>query len=332
MERKCILCSDDITLINDTYEHILPNSIGGRKKVSGFICRSCNNETGEKWEFELSDQLSSLSLLFDIKRERGKPPSKIFRTLSGDKIQLNHDGTMDLPKPLFEKVPHEKGVRYHVQARDLKEAQKIIDGIKNKHKGANFEYELSAVEHKPREPIEVSVHFGGLNVGRSIVKSALAVLFNNGIDPNICRDALSFLKDDKGSTPCFGYYYASDPIKNRPRGLPLHCVYVKGDTTTKLIIAFVEFFGFQRMALCLCKNYQGSDFEHYYAVNPLIGEELNLTFDFNMTSKDIQDCYDYKLIPHGVREYALDEVMTTAIRLDHEREKLRSTQSSYNNV
>lgn len=323
-KNKCILCIKDISIENDTAEHILPNSIGGRKKVSGFICRGCNNKTGERWESELSEQLSSLSLLFDIRRERGKPPSQIFQTPSGKKIQFNHDGTMDIPKPTFEKEPNETGVRYKVEARDIKEAKKIIKGIQNKHKGANLDYEIKEIEFRPKEPIQVSISFGGLNVGRSIVKSALAVLFDNGVDPLCCNEALSFLKEKESATPCFGYYYATDPIINRSEGLPLHCVYVKGDINTGMIIAFVEFFGFQRMALCLNKCYSGDAFEHYYAINPLNGQNLELKFNFHLSRQDIQNCYDYKLIPIGARELAFSKVMETAVLLDQVRESLRS--------
>jgi len=69
--RKCALCDDDLTHENETLEHVIPNAIGGRKKISGFICVTCNNETGEHWDSELAKQLNPFSLLFSISRERG---------------------------------------------------------------------------------------------------------------------------------------------------------------------------------------------------------------------------------------------------------------------
>lgn len=38
-------------------EHILPSAIGGRKKVTGFICKSCNNTSGHKWDSPLVNSL-----------------------------------------------------------------------------------------------------------------------------------------------------------------------------------------------------------------------------------------------------------------------------------
>lgn len=37
----CALCDTEITIDNDTREHVIPNAIGGRKKISGFICENC---------------------------------------------------------------------------------------------------------------------------------------------------------------------------------------------------------------------------------------------------------------------------------------------------
>ena len=49
-ERKCFLCKVPLTSENDSKEHIIPQSIGGRKKVKGFICQDCNSTTGQEWD------------------------------------------------------------------------------------------------------------------------------------------------------------------------------------------------------------------------------------------------------------------------------------------
>ncbi|MBB3212453.1 5-methylcytosine-specific restriction endonuclease McrA [Herbaspirillum sp. Sphag1AN] len=62
--KKCQLCRDELNHSNDSKEHIIPNAIGGKKKVSGFICKSCNNKAGETWDAELASQLNWFSLFF----------------------------------------------------------------------------------------------------------------------------------------------------------------------------------------------------------------------------------------------------------------------------
>ena len=61
---NCALCDIIITNENDTKEHIVPNAIGGRKKIKGFICRACNSTSGDSWDKELAKQLNPLSLFF----------------------------------------------------------------------------------------------------------------------------------------------------------------------------------------------------------------------------------------------------------------------------
>ena len=76
---KCAICGNQIS--NDpadphcnSVEHIFPNAIGGRKTVSGFICRKCNSETGEKWDAALAKTMQPLALMFGVQRDRGEMP------------------------------------------------------------------------------------------------------------------------------------------------------------------------------------------------------------------------------------------------------------------
>lgn len=48
----CILCSTRLTGETDSGEHIIPDAIGGRKAVRGFICKDCNSRTGTDWDAE----------------------------------------------------------------------------------------------------------------------------------------------------------------------------------------------------------------------------------------------------------------------------------------
>ena len=134
MELKyCALCNVKITKQNDSKEHVIPNSIGGRKKITGFICNECNNNSGEDWESDLAKQLNPLSLFFGIHRERGDVPSQIFDTTGGEKLKLNVDGSMDIPKPKYNENPFETGIHININARSMKEAKKMLNGVKRKY-------------------------------------------------------------------------------------------------------------------------------------------------------------------------------------------------------
>jgi hypothetical protein len=99
-----LLCEKVISTEIDSREHLIPNSIGGRKKGSGLLCVDCNSKSGNNWESALARQMNPLSLFFRINRERGDAPSQKFQTSSGDELVLNADGSLDLPRPIFVSV------------------------------------------------------------------------------------------------------------------------------------------------------------------------------------------------------------------------------------
>lgn len=208
-QKICALCDSEINHDNDTKDHVIPNSIGGRKKIKGFICRGCNSSSGDKWESAIAKQLNSLSLFFNISRERGIVPSQIVETTNGKKYQIHADGGMGLIKPSYSEEQNEKDVRIKIKARSLKEARKMLKGVQRNHpsididetlKNANDEYKYC------NDMFEFDLSFGGEDSGRSVVKSALSLVVDAGITATECEHAIEYLRFSN-SEPCFGYYY-----------------------------------------------------------------------------------------------------------------------------
>jgi len=53
----CLICECALTAAKDSEEHVIPNAIGGRWKMRGILCRSCNNTSGVTWDAALAAQL-----------------------------------------------------------------------------------------------------------------------------------------------------------------------------------------------------------------------------------------------------------------------------------
>lgn len=324
---QCALCDVVITEDNDTKEHLIPNAIGGRKKIKGFICEPCNNVSGNDWESELAKQLNPLSLFFGISRDRGDAPSQLFETTGGDKLKLNVDGSMDIEKPTYSEKPLESGtgVQVQIRARSIPEAKRMLQGVKRKYPQVDLNELLSNAKSQSSycpDMLNFNFSFGGHEAGRSIVKSALALAVDSGIPAKSCIEAIDYLKNEE-SEACFGYFYEADLIKNRPEGIPLHCVSIKGCSKTRQVLGYVEYFGVQRVVLCLASSYEGEDISNTYAINPITGEVLNLSVDLNLTKIDIQETYDYKKIPNGSVEEAFGKVISTGMNASFEKEKER---------
>lgn len=133
----CALCPVEITDENDSKEHIIPNSIGGRKKVKGFICKICNSTLGEKSDVEVATQLNWFSLYIGVKREngRGDPPAQVIETADGERLLFRADGTITTERPIFEKTEDDNTTQLKIQARTIEEAKKILKGVGKKVPG-----------------------------------------------------------------------------------------------------------------------------------------------------------------------------------------------------
>ncbi len=199
--KECALCDLPITNKNDSKEHLIPNAIGGRKRIAGFICTTCNSKSGEDWDAELASQLNPLSLFFGISRERGVVPSQVIETTGGGKVQLNPDGRMGLAKPTYEQAPHDSGIKISINARSTKEAKKMLAGLKRKFPQIDLEKILADVKaqsHYPDDMIKFALSLGGHKAGRSIVKTCLALAVESGVNPKSCEAARGYLTKSDG--------------------------------------------------------------------------------------------------------------------------------------
>ncbi len=294
---QCVLCEKTITAETDSEEHLILNAIGGRKKVSGLLCRKCNSETGDSWDAELAAQLLPLCLLMDISRERGEPPTLKVETTAGERLSIGPNGALSLSSPEFAATPLPSGrTQYEIKPRTMAEARRIVTGLKRKHPEIDVEAVLASarmVETYPRGAVGHNLSIGGELAGRSMVKSCLAWAFTCGVDWSACKHAISYLRSPL-NPPCFGYYHDTDLVERRPTGVPLHCLAVDADPATGLILAYGEFFGFHRFVCLLGEAYEGSVIRKTYAIDPRTGNELDLTVRVVFSREDMEDIFAYK--------------------------------------
>ena len=317
-----MLCSlpTSLTATNTSNEHIIPNAIGGRKTVRGFICRKCNSESGEKWDSELAKQLQPFCAMFDVSRKRGKNQPIPVETVSGRKLTWNPNGSLTIRTPTFERRALDGETHVSIQARSQIHLKRLLLDLSRTHPELNVKELLSraiSTDEHLDEPLHISHTFGGHLAGRAIVKSCLALAYESELSRDDCPHAVEYLVSD--GRACFGYYNETDPIVCRPANTPLHCVYVCANAENGLILSYAEYFGFQKIVACLSSDYCGPTRENCYAVNPLTGEELNLEILFNLQKEDISAIYDYKKFNHDRNTRDLKNILSVWHRMDRDR-------------
>ena len=328
--KQCILCGRTLTSANSDKEHIIPNAIGGRKKVVGFICRDCNNISGSKWDADLASKLNPFSLLLGITRQRGPVRSQKFPTYSGGSVCLNADGTMTLADPKIQENTEGSTTTLHIKARTRDELKQILEGQRKKHpqlRRFDLDALVSAAQDRSyynADPIGINGDFGGAKSGRSLVKSALALVYDAGVDPRQCGLALDYLMQDNAQ-PCFGYFYDKDKdlVVNRPVKKPFHCVYVKGDSGAGTILGYVELYSLHRMVLCLSDSYSGRDFQNLYAIDPVKGEEISIDIDLSLPMSEVRSAFDYEKYDVDVLLSAVNSLFEYIVEADFKREQER---------
>ena len=318
MTKFCALCRTSLTKPNnDSNEHIIPQAIGGRKKVRNFLCRSCNNDTGRKWDKELCDQLKPFCTMLDIRRQNGENKPVPLKGVDDKEFVLNRDASISIPR--YTRVERDLGdtTEVTIEAKSMRDAKRRLVQEARKRSNLNVEEILSdatSLRDHMQAPLRMSLplFLSGESAGRSIVKSCLALAYQAGLSVNDCENARRYLEGT--GEACFGHYNETDLVKNRPVGICFHSVCVSGDPTKGLILGYVEYFGYQRIVVLLSDNYNGEEFAICYAIDPVSGEELDLDVALDFSCDAIPAVLSNEKVDEGKAEECLKTLLGTCLK------------------
>lgn len=286
----CALCEKIIDSSNNSREHIIPHSIGGRRKIRSFICIDCNSRSGDSWDAEIWQQFSHLAMMHGVDRERGVPPSIKIQTIDGESYLLLPDGTMTIPNSTYLTEPGEKGLKIKISARDKPTALKMVKQLARKNSKVDVDSFLSgmtATETPLESPVTFSAQFGGELAGRSMVKTAVALAAAAGVSPKSCDTANQYLKGAT-ATPPYAHFYLRDLVANRPSTHAFNCVSVVGLPDKGKLLGYVEYFSMSRIVIILSEQYDGPALHMTYAFNPASASELALGVNLDLSDHELE--------------------------------------------
>ena len=355
MAKYCGICDELLTDENDSKEHVIPNALGGRCVVQGFLCGPCNNRAGSEWDAPLVKALQHFSILLGVRRVRGsvqpaqfdmvrcsradedltgdQVPPAVFREENIENVEMAPDGRVTPANPKYSIVEHNATHRrVRLTCRSVSERDKRLKDLRRKHPDA----EVTVSEEGTYEPhlLGWTLELGGLAQGRAITKAVLALAVKAGVKARDCENARECFKDD--GKPCFSPFHDFDPIKNRVEGTPLHVVYVQGDAASGQLIGYMELFGCLRFGVCLSTVFEGEQISDSYAINPMTGEEVDVEVDFHCGHEQIRAMCDGEVFPLEECSKAIEGIMPTVLRLMEEREQKRvfseAAEYAFNNL
>ena len=325
----CLLCGDSASGDDRSSEHIIPAALGGRRTVSGFICRKCNSDAGRTCDAALAESLEGWTRLLDISRQDPLPRARVVHTSDGTPVRMLPGNRVELGHPI---LPEEFTEGEHVVARSIGELRQIVQKINNRR---NLGLDVAAILENATtrstyldEPIELTGGCWGPEHYKSLVKSALAQVFHAGHDPACAEIALAYLTGDTEKR-CFFPYYNRDLISQRESGIPINCVHVKGDPNTHELMAYVEIYGILRSVIRLSEQYEGEHFEHQYAFDLTDGHELDLVVELSsaiLTEAERET--DYYGSETGALKTAIEAVLRRALGIANMKELTRISVSA----
>jgi hypothetical protein len=133
--------------------------------------------------------------------------------------------------------------------------------------------------------IKTSFAFGGDLAGRSLVKTAVAMAYDMGIDPHACDFALSYLRNPE-ATPALAEFYVRDLVENRPSDHLINSVTVSANPRNNTLSAYIEYFGVVRYVVHLSRVYSGPHAYCTYAINTATGKPAELAVNFVLSDAE----------------------------------------------
>jgi hypothetical protein len=216
-------------------------------------------------------------------------------------------------------------------ARTMSEAEKMIQGVARKYPNSNAQEALDKLTVKTeynKHPLTFSLQIGGPKAGRSIVKTAVAMAHHMGIGHQDCKWAMRYLLGNDAS-PSYGHFHERDLIDERPNTHLIHCVSVKGDSASRTLIAYVEYFSLARLVILLSDDYSGSNMQCTYAIDPSTGAEIPVSVDLNLSSQELQEviaCTEYK--PDSYMQ-TFNQAFPVLMRRNEERARAQAIKVAY---
>ena len=323
----CLLCRNSATVNNRSSEHIVPAALGGTLTVSGFICQKCNSDAGRSCDAALAQSFEGLTRLLDISRQKPLPRARVTYTSDGTPLRVLPGNRMELGHTTQQEIIEGTRTTLRITATSKDELRKSVQKIKDRRNlDLDIEAFVEAATVSSRyidEPYLLFDPSWGPDHYKSLVKSALALVSHAGLDPSSAEIALAYLTSDTEER-CFFPYYKKDLITQREAGMPINCVYVKGDSVSRELMAYVEIFGILRAVIRLSEKYDGDYFERHYAFDPTDGRELDVEIELNSSILvAAENETDYYGVETGGFFAAFDPVMRRATATANENELTR---------
>ena len=233
---------------------------------------------GNKSDAELAKQLNYFTNILSIKRDRGgyPPPRKVISSSTGNEYRIDHKNNPHRLKPKIELTSLSQKYRLNVEARNMKELKKILNGYNRTYPQIDINKAISQSEEKfikIENDLIASVSVGGTESNLSICKSAINFYLHKRYDKVYIQNLINKYIDEKASQyiepiflkrQLFSYEYDEVP----------HIISITGNSEDGELFCYIEYFGIYGFIVKMNDNYSGPSFIDNYYYDVLKKQEI----------------------------------------------------------
>jgi hypothetical protein len=206
---SCVLCIQPIPE-KTMPEHILLNSLGGRKTVSTVICPNCNNKFGKGPDKDLANSTEFLRNICNLQSgDGGEAPHIKGLESDGEKFDLDPGMRQKVraKKPMNLELGR-KEVSVKIEAYSKSEANKLVRGAAiaiAKHIGHSSSQVIEGINQeilngwsssfRPAPPIKQQLQFGVGQSQQAMAKACLVLWATKVSNVEACKDQYNTIRD-----------------------------------------------------------------------------------------------------------------------------------------
>ena len=269
MVNKCYLCGEGITPENDSLEHIIPNSLGGRLKTRGILCREHNTQLGIEIDAPFNQTIGIFTDQLNLNKDRNGYTQFEVYPRTGERIKHIVKGNIIAPaRPYYDEKKN------FVYANSLKIAEQFIQTLQlSEEQDKNLK-----IYHNDGRKFYIENNLDPTIFGKGLAKIAIGFALNNGVE---LKDLEEIIDKDKKQIkdPSLLYYIQTETDKYVDKKIenfyPLHILRLKSDGN--ILGCFIELFSTIRLIVGLTNNYRGEPKDKFYLYS--LNKQREISFE-----------------------------------------------------
>lgn len=323
----CVYCNKSkFSSGKGSKEHAILSSLGGRKLSQNICCEECNNRLGKSIDDGLSNKLSPISTLLNIKTGRNKSaPTQINAIeLNSEFYNLQPSGEMTRNGVQQEFTKLDGVTSFRIVANNKEQAIRVLEGkLKSQNKSLkDVKDETITKVSQYGAQISFTISFTENDL-RSIAKMALTMLATK-VSPQRLRDkaffnVVNYINGGNEDGIALNDTNTEFPSEHKVSDAN-HRIFIYASKEENICIALVELYGGFRFSVLLSKEWHGPSIACCYVIDPITTEKLDYDVSERTNLSFIlmnRGCYQEKAIQQ------LEPLLNFIDNLDLQREEAK---------